>query len=147
MTPQYVDGATGMQVGINAAGGATDVENDLKVSEVRQRGENPKAYSQDNLGTRDGFATNFDPSFSYTVSGEIKSVTTGTPDLDEAIGTSSGGATGSHFWNACTIANAIGNLGGIAAGGIYLDSFEIVQTRAPGWFSFTAEYSSNPDIT
>lgn len=125
MTPQYVDGASGMQKGIASA------ETGIKVSSVRQRFENPKMYSMDETGTHDGFATNFNSVSTLTVEGEVSgSLATVAPSFNTDV----------------AIANQIAALAGITIGDVYLDDCEVTEIRE-GFKSFTGNYSSHPEIT
>ena len=131
-TPAYVDGATDMQVGIASA------ESGIKVSSVDQSIDNPKAYSYDHVGTQDGYAYGWNPSSTMTVTGEVSAATT-----DLVPNTSEANAWGSTI----TIANATTSYAGLTFSTWSLDSVRLSQTRAPGFKSLTASYSSFPDIT
>ena len=127
LTPAYVDGASGMQVGVASA------EDGIKVESVSQRWENPKAQSFDNIGTVDGFAQNFNPSTTVTVSGEVTTLTASL--LPDTSGT-----------GAATIANTTDTSGGITVSDYYIDDWEITQSRAPNFKSFTGNYSAHPEV-
>lgn len=115
-----------MQVGVENA------ETGIKVAEVRQRWENPKAYSMDENGTHDGFATNFNAATTMTVSGEVSgSLATVAPSFNTDV----------------ALANITATLAGLTAGDWFLDDCEVVQGRAPTFKGFTGNYSSHPDIT
>lgn len=129
LTPQKVDGAAETQVGVTSA------EASIKVADVRQRFQNPKAYSYDNLGTRDGFITNFDPETTLALSGEVAD---SNADLSTALA--------SAFNAAITIANAITTFAGITVTQFFLDDCEIAQARAPQFKTFSANYTALPEV-
>jgi len=72
-TPQYVDGATGMQKGVKLP------ETGIKIESIEWTINDPKEYSFDEFGGHDGFCHNYNPSIEITVSGEISDETSGIP--------------------------------------------------------------------
>ena len=71
-SPTYVD-STGMQKGVENA------ETGIKVESVEWTIEDEKIYSFDRFGGHDGFAHNFNPSITISVSGEISDENAGLP--------------------------------------------------------------------
>lgn len=124
-TPAYVSVA-------NMTKGVAVAETAINIESYRQRWEDPKEYVQSIAGSRTGFARNFDPSTSATISGE-----TNTSDL--------AGVLGVAFGTAETVANAISGYG-VTAGGFYMDDIEISQDRG-SFISATVNLTKVPDIT
>lgn len=124
-TPAYVS-ASNMTKGVTAAETAINIES------YRQRFEDPKEYVQSIAGSRTGFARNFDPSSSCTISGE-----TNTALLTGVLGVA--------FGTAETVANAISGYG-VTAGGFYMDDIEISQDRG-SFISSSVNLTRLPDIT
>jgi hypothetical protein len=128
-TPQYVDGASGMQIG------ALNAESGIKLESFTQRWNNERVLSFDETGTPDGFCTDWDQRTSVSVGGEVSgALTTLVPD----------------WVSIATVANFDNDEFGIdlsASGvGLFVDDVEITQTR--GQFkTVSINYTGFPDIS
>lgn len=117
--PVYIEAALAesMQRGVSST------ETGLKVSNVSHRYENPKQYSQNEVGTRDGFVTNYDP---FVVT---------SMDAEEA------GGTDVVFGVAATLNNAPPAAFDITPGSVFLENAEITENRE-NWKAVRLEFIS-----
>lgn len=99
----------------NFVRGVTSAEAAINVESVEQTWNNPKDYALDRYGGRVGYATNYDPDSTVTVSGEVS-----TAALT--------GVFGAAWATGLTIANATSGFG-VTTGGWYLENLSITQNR------------------
>lgn len=116
----------------NMIKGISNAEAAINISSYTQRFEDPKLYHQDKVGSRVGFAHNYDVNSTCTITGE-----TNTATLPVILGAA--------FGVAEVVANSIVGFG-VATGGNYMDDIEISQER-DGWSTATANFTKLPDIT
>lgn len=85
-TPSYVQSNSQVR-------GITSAESGININSYSESFENPKEYIEDRFGGRTGFAYDFDPSSTVTISGEIT--------------TSADAIMSAAFGTAQTIANSV----------------------------------------
>ena len=130
--PSYIASAVGLQRGI----GADEVG--LKVSSVTTTIENEKEFCYSRHGTRNGFATGFDPQITIDFDAELAGTT---------------GVAAAAFGTAITLLNNDSGMGngttyaGITdAGGWYLDGSLTITESRDGFKSFSASFIKLPEI-
>lgn len=106
--PTYVAAA-------NFLKGVKEVEAAINIGSYRQRFEDPKTYIEDKAGSRTGFAHNYDPNSSCTITGE-----TNVSTLQSTLGVA--------FGIAETVGNEISGYG-VTTGGWFLEDIEFTQDR------------------
>lgn len=106
-TPSYIQGGS-------ITRGVASAESDINISSYTERFENPKEYILDRFGGRTGFAHDFDPSSTVTLSGEVT--------------TSNELVLGVAFGVAQTVANSIDGYD-VTTGDYLLDDIEISLER------------------
>ena len=133
--PTYVDGATGMQKGVENA------ETGIKVESIEWSINDPKEYSFDRYGGHDGFAHGFNPSVEITVSGEVSDENSGVPIAQ--FGTA---ITFSNETN-CALTDSDATFANVAnTGGFYPEEITFSESR-DGFRSMTIRTISHPEIT
>lgn len=106
-TPSYIQGGSHLR-------GIASAQTDINISSYTERFENPKEYILDRFGGRTGFAHDFDPSSTVTISGEV------TTDDNAVMGVA--------FGTALTVANGIDGYD-VTTGDYLLDDIEISLER------------------
>jgi len=133
--PTYVDGASGMQKGVENA------ETGIKVESVEWSINDPKEYSFDEYGGHDGFAHGFNPSVEITVTGEISNEIAGGPIAE--FGTAITFANEAN----CTLTDSDATFANIPnTGGFYPEEISFSESR-DGFRSMTIRTISHPAIT
>jgi len=130
-SPSYVDGATGLQKGIDQD------ETGIKIESIEWSISDEKQYSFDKYGGHDGFCHGYNPSVSISVSGEISGST---------------GVAAAAYGTAVTFANEEGAIvgstfAGVAnTGGFYPEDISFSESR-DGFRTMSITAISHPDIT
>lgn len=133
--PTYVDGATGMQKGVENA------ETGIKVESVDWTINDPMEYSFDRYGGHDGFAHGFNPSIEIEVSGEVSDENSGVPVAQ--FGTA---ITFANETN-CALTDSDATFANIAnTGGFYPTAISFSESR-DGFRSMSITTISHPAIT
>lgn len=123
-TPAYTSAA-------NFVKGVPEAEAAINIESFEQSFEDPKEYIESKAGSNTGFVSNFNPSSSCTISGEVNTAT-----LD-IVG-------GFAFASDEVIANAVDGYG-TAAGGWYMENFSLSASRG-SLMSASASFIRHPDI-
>ena len=123
-SPVYIGAASSesMQKGIASS------ETGLKLSNVSHSIDNPRLYSMDENGSRDGWAENYDISCTTTM------------DAEDA------GTHGITFGSATTLNNSAPSEFGFTAGGMYLERATVTESR-DAWKSYQLEFTSIEGIS
>ena len=140
-SPLYIDGAVGMVKGVSAA------ETGLKIDTFEVTPEDPKTYSFDQYGGKDGFSHGYDPSVTITVSGEITSSEVGIPISQFGTAVTFAGV-GTFTWTDLMGADATADTafaGVSSAGGFYPESISFSESR-DGHRTMTLSAMSHPAI-
>lgn len=124
MATQYV-GSTD-----SAVRGVGSDETGISIDTFSQRFENEKDYLLAKNGQRKGFAFDFDPMSTCTITGEVTGIT---------------GIPAAEFGTALTVANALSDFG-VTAGVWLIDDVEISQGRS-SWKTITVNATRLPLIT
>lgn len=123
-TPSYVSAGS-------ATRGVASAETGINIASYTERFENPKEYLLDAYGGRTGYADDWDPSSTVTISGECTTA-------DSAV-------LGVAFSVAETLANGISGYG-ITTGDYLLDDIEISLERS-SWRRATANFTRVSGMT
>ena len=133
--PTYVDGASGMQKGVENA------ETGIKISSIDWDIADPKEYTFDRYGGHDGFAHGFNPSVTISVSGEISAENSGLPISEFGTAVTFANANNSKLADSdSTFANVP------ATGGFYPESISFSESR-DGFRSMSITAISHPAIS
>ena len=135
MTPTYIDGAAGCQKGV------ANAETGIKIESFRTSGDNPRMYTHDHRGTKDGFVEDYDSSVTLTVSGEISGSTGlmlakfGVPPTIANEGDAKYADSGTTFWGIPD------------TGSFFLSGSPTITSNRGELKGVELEFVMNPDIT